>query len=164
MVSVTSVTLHPRRGRIRPSHSTPPLRGWILPCILALGGAGMAAQAADGPPPAPAESVEDIVVTARKLSIEKLIDRTVYSVPSDVQSTFGTLSDVLADIPSIDVDPDGIVSLRGDTHVLILIDGKPAAQFSGSSAGDNLQSLSAKDIERIEVLTTPPAQFKADGA
>ncbi len=132
--------------------------------MLARGGAGMAAQAADGPPPAPAESVEDIVVTARKLSVEKLIDRTVYSVPSDVQSTFGTLSDVLADIPSVDVDPDGIVSLRGDTHVLILIDGKPATQFSGSSAGDNLQSLSAKDIERIEVLTTPPAQFKADGA
>ncbi len=57
----------------------------------------------------------------------------------------------------------GIVSLRGDTKVLILIDGKPSSQFAGSSAGDNLQSIPAKDIERIEVLTTPPAQFKADG-
>jgi outer membrane receptor protein involved in Fe transport len=114
--------------------------------------------------PAPVDTVEAIVVTARKLTVETLIDRKVYSIASDAQSTFGTLSDVLSVIPSVDVDPDGIVSLRGDTNVLILIDGKPSAQFSGSSAGDNLQSIPAKDIERIEVLTTPPAQFKADGA
>jgi outer membrane receptor protein involved in Fe transport len=63
----------------------------------------------------------------------------------------------------VDVDPDGNVSLRGDSNVLILIDGKPSTQFSGSAAGDNLQSIPAKDIERIEVITTPPAQFKADG-
>jgi outer membrane cobalamin receptor len=55
------------------------------------------------------------------------------------------------------------VSLRGDTNVLILIDGKPATRLQGSKAGDNLQSISAQDIERIEVLTTPPAQFKAEG-
>jgi outer membrane receptor protein involved in Fe transport len=62
------------------------------------------------------------------------------------------------------VDPDGIVSLRGDTNVLILIDGKPATQLQGANAGDVLQSMSASDIERIEILTTPPAQFKAEGA
>ncbi len=136
---------------------------WIGLCAPALVVACSAAEAADNPP-APTASVEAIVVTAEKLSVEKLVDRTVYSVTSDVQSTFGTLSDVLSVIPSVDVDPDGIVSLRGDTNVLILIDGKPSTQFSGPSAGDNLQSLSAKDIERIEILTTPPAQFKADGA
>src|SRR5207237_5369831 len=53
---------------------------------------------------------------------------------------------------------------RGDTNVLILIDGKPATQLQGSKAGDNLQSIPASDIERIEVLATPPAQFKAEGA
>lgn len=57
-----------------------------------------------------------------------------------------------------------MVSLRGDTNVLILIDGRPSTQFQGSAAGENLQSLSAADIERIEVLTTPPPQFKAEGA
>ena len=56
------------------------------------------------------------------------------------------------------------MSLRGDAKVLILIDGKPSSQFAGSAAGDNLQSIPAQDIERIEILTTPPAQFKADGA
>jgi outer membrane receptor for ferrienterochelin and colicin len=131
---------------------------------LAAGFAISAANAADETPPAPAAGMESIVVTSKKLFVETLIDRKVYSVTEDAQSTFGTLSDILGVIPSIDVDPDGIVSLRGDTNVLILIDGKPSTQFSGSAAGDNLQSIPAKDIERIEVLTTPPAQFKADGA
>ena len=108
--------------------------------------------------------MQSVVVTAQRLSVETLIDRKVYSVATDVQATFGTVSDVLSAIPSVDVDPDGNVSLRGDSNVLILIDGKPSTRFSGSAAGDNLQSMAAKDIERIEVLTTPPAQFKADGA
>ena len=109
-------------------------------------------------------SIETIVVEGQKLNVESRIDRKIYSVPEDAQSTLGTLSDILSVIPSIDVDPDGVVSLRGDTNVLILIDGKPATQLQGSKAGDNLQSISARDIERIEVLTTPPAQFKAQGA
>jgi outer membrane receptor for ferrienterochelin and colicin len=128
------------------------------------GGSAPAPAASPAPAPGPVDTVDAIVVTARKLTVETLIDRKVYSVASDAQSTFGTLSDVLSVIPSVDVDPDGIVSLRGDSNVLILIDGKPSSQFSGPSAGDNLQSIPAKDIERIEVLTTPPAQFKADGA
>ena len=123
-----------------------------------------AALAADPPAPAPVAATQSVVVTAERLSVETLIDRKVYSVTSDIQSTFGTVSDVLTAIPSVDVDSDGVVSLRGDTSVLILIDGRPSALFSGAAAGDNLQSIPAKDIERIEVVTTPPAQFKADGA
>ena len=137
------------------------VRTCLCACTIAL--ACPIAQAAD-PPPAPDAAMQAVVVKADKLEVETLIDRKVYSVTSDVQSTFGTLSDVLSVIPSVDVDPDGIVSLRGDTNVLILIDGKPSTLFSGPSAGDNLQSIPAKDIERIEILTTPPAQFKADGA
>jgi outer membrane receptor for ferrienterochelin and colicin len=114
-------------------------------------------------PPTPADTLETIVVKSEKLNVESLIDRKVYTVTSDAQSSFGTLSDILSNIPSIDVDPTGIVSLRGDTKVLILIDGKLSNQFSGASAGDALQSIPAKDIERIEVLTNPPAQYKADG-
>ena len=121
------------------------------------------AWAADPQSPAPATTVESIVVTGRKLNVETLIDRKVYSVETDVQSTFGTVSDILSVIPSVDVDPDGGVSLRGDSNVLILVDGRPSTQFSGPSAGDNLQSIPATDIERIEVLTNPPAQYKAEG-
>jgi outer membrane receptor protein involved in Fe transport len=112
----------------------------------------------------PAPSMETVVVQGQKLNVETKIDRKIYTVPEDAQSTLGTLSDILNVIPSVDVDPDGVVSLRGDTNVLILIDGKPAAQLQGANAGDVLQSLSASNIERIEILTTPPAQYKAEGA
>jgi outer membrane receptor for ferrienterochelin and colicin len=134
-----------------------------LLAILAICGAIPNARAADPPVAGPAAPVESIVVTANKLNVETLIDRKVYTVATDLQSTFGSVSDVLGIIPSVDVDADGVVSLRGDSNVLILIDGRPSAQFSGPSAGDNLQSIPAKDIERIEVITNPPAQFKADG-
>ena len=131
---------------------------------MVLSAASSNAAAADPPAPPPSAPVESVVVTAQKLAVETLIDRKVYSIATDVQATFGTVSDVLSAIPSVDVDPDGNVSLRGDSSVLILIDGKPSTQLSGSAAGDNLQSIPAKDIERIEVMTTPPAQFKAEGA
>jgi len=96
--------------------------------------------------------------------VQSFIDRKVYTLTDNLQANFGTLSNVLTDIPSVNVDPDGIVSLRGDSHVLILIDGKPSPLFSGSNAGDNLQSFPAANIERIEVITTPPPQYRAAGA
>jgi outer membrane receptor protein involved in Fe transport len=118
------------------------------------------ASAADNTPP----PLETLVVEGKRLGVETKIDRKIYTVPDDAQSTLGNLGDILNVIPSVDVDPDGIVSLRGDTNVLVLIDGKPATQLQGANAGDVLQSMSASDIERIEILTTPPAQFKAEGA
>lgn len=121
------------------------------------------AAAADDPQPPASKPLATVVVKAEKLNVETRVDRKIYTVTDDAQSTFGTLSDILSVIPSVDIDPDGAVSLRGDSNVLILIDGKPSTQFQGSAAGDNLQSISAKDIERIEILTTPPAQFKAEG-
>ena len=123
-----------------------------------------ASLAAESPPAPQADSLETIVVQGQKLDIETKIDRKIYTIPADAQSALGNLSDILNVIPSIDVDPTGILSLRGDTNVLVLINGKPATQLQGSKAGDNLQSMSARDIDRIEVLTTPPAQFKAEGA
>jgi outer membrane receptor protein involved in Fe transport len=139
--------------------------GIAIPKIAACGGLLILIPVAALPAAAdtPAPAIETVVVQGQKLNIETKIDRKIYSVPEDAQSTLGTLSDILSVIPSVDVDPDGLVSLRGDTNVLILIDGKPATQLQGSKAGDNLQSISARDIERIEILTIPPAQFKAEG-
>jgi outer membrane receptor for ferrienterochelin and colicin len=119
--------------------------------------------AAETPPPPASDSVATIVVQGQKLNVESKIDRKIYTVPEDALGSVGTLSDVLSVVPSIDIDPDGILSLRGDTHVLVLIDGKPATQLQGSKAGDTLQSISAMDIERIEVMTTPPVQYKSEG-
>src|SRR5581483_10467994 len=121
------------------------------------------AVAADSPPPS-VPPTDSVVVTSRRLPVQTFIDRKVYSMTDDLQASFGTLSNVLTDIPSVNVDPDGIVTLRGDSHVVILIDGKPSALFSGSNAGENLQSFPAANIERIEVITNPPPQYRAAGA
>lgn len=109
----------------------------------------------------PAQSVE---VTARKLPVQNLIDRKVYSVAEDLQGVTGSAADILDRIPSVEVDGDGNLTLRGDTNVLILVDGRPVAQLSGATAGTWLQQFPANDIDKIEVMTTPPAQYKVDGS
>ena len=116
-----------------------------------------------GPAPIP-QSLQPIVITARKSPVLRLIDRTVYDVTTDLQSTTGTAADILNELPSVEVDADGIVTLRGDSNVTILIDGKPSAQLSGAAAGDGLFQLPASEIEKVEIITNPPAQFKANGA
>src|SRR5882757_1852508 len=133
---------------------------WAIP-FASVSGIGFSA---DNPAASNPDSVATILVQGQKLNVESKIDRKIYTIPDEAVGSVGSLSDVLSVIPSIDVDPDGVLSLRGDTHVLVLIDGKPATQLQGSKAGDALQSISAADIERIEVLTTPPAQYKSEGA
>jgi outer membrane receptor protein involved in Fe transport len=104
------------------------------------------------------------VVTGAAPKQQILLDRTVYSVSADLQTTTGTAADVLNQIPSVDVDADGNLTLRGDPNVTVLIDGKPSAQFSGTSRGFSLQQVPARNIDRIEVMTNPPAQYKAQGS
>ena len=113
---------------------------------------------------APATGVQELVVTGQRPLTQTLIDRKVYTITSDLQATSGSAAEVLNTVPSVAVDADGNVSLRGDGNVTILVDGKPSAQFSGATAGLSLQQFPASDIDRIEVLTSPPAQFKASGS
>jgi outer membrane receptor protein involved in Fe transport len=126
------------------------------------------ARAQAGPPAPraarPATSVEEVVVTAQAPPTQALIDRKVYTVAGDLQATSGSAAEILNTVPSVAVDADGNVSLRGDSNVTVLVDGKPSAQFSGASRGLSLLQFPASDIERVEVLTNPPAQFKAEGS
>jgi outer membrane receptor protein involved in Fe transport len=119
--------------------------------------------AASTPAATPVAEGEQVVVTANRLAVQNLVDRKVYSIAADLQSLTGTVSDVLSAIPSVQLDVDGNISLRGDSNVTVLIDGRPSAQLQGSSVGDILQQMPANEIERIEVITNPPAQFKAEG-
>jgi outer membrane receptor for ferrienterochelin and colicin len=112
----------------------------------------------------PDSMTEAIVVKSTRPTVRNLIDRKVYEVSVDLQSTMGTAADVLNKIPSVEVDADGAVSLRGNTKVTILVDGKPSAELTGAYAGDGLLNFPASDIERIEVLNNPPPQFKAEGS
>lgn len=134
------------------------LAGLALGCCWA-----GAAEAQDQPAAPPA--VEGVTVTASSgVGPQTRIDRQVYSVARDLQSSSGTAADILSEIPSIDVDPDGNVTLRGDANVTILVDGKPSAEFAGATRGLSLQQFPASEIDHIEVLTAPPAQYKAEGS
>jgi outer membrane receptor protein involved in Fe transport len=104
------------------------------------------------------------VVTGVRQRVRKLPDRTVYSLGQDVQATTGSAADVLNQLPSVEVGIDGNLALRGDGRVTILVDGKPSAQLSGSAAGLGLQQFPASEIDRIEVIPNPSAEFKAAGS
>jgi len=90
------------------------------------------------------------------------IDRKVYNVGKEIQSTAGSAGDLLQNVPSVDVDIDGNVSLRGSDNVLILINGRTSA-LMGRSRAEVLQQLPASEIEKIEVITNPSAKYKPDG-
>ncbi|WP_426193948.1 TonB-dependent receptor domain-containing protein [Massilia sp. DWR3-1-1] len=87
------------------------------------------------------------------------IDRQVYDVRSDVSSSNGSAADALNNVPSVAVDPDGTVTLRGSSNVQILVDGKPSAMLQGDNRGAGLQAMAADDIESVEVINNPGAQF-----
>jgi outer membrane receptor protein involved in Fe transport len=91
------------------------------------------------------------------------IDRQVYDVKSDVNSSNGSAADALGNVPSVGVDPDGTVSLRGSTNVQILVDGKPSAMLQGDNRGPVLQAMPAEDIDSVEVINNPGAEFGNEG-
>lgn len=109
---------------------------------------------------ASSEAADEIVVRALRRDESAQIDRKIYRVETDILSFTGSAADVLNKIPSLDVDADGAVSLRGDFNVTILIDGKP----SGLTGGDALTQILGADIARVEVMNNPPAEFKAEGS
>ena len=109
-----------------------------------------------------AANMNEVVVIAKKSLLNTSIDRKVYSVSQDIMAQSGTASDVLKNIPSVEVDIDGNVSLRGSTAVMILINGRPSP-LMGKTRAEVLQQFPANSIERIEVITNPSARYKPDG-
>lgn len=108
------------------------------------------------------ELLDAVDVTAQQTFVQNGIDRKVYNVGQVATADGGNASDVLAQIPSIDVDIDGNVSLRGSGNVTILVDGRPST-ISGGSRAEILKQLPAGSIENIEVITNPSAKYDPDG-
>ncbi|EJL28256.1 outer membrane receptor for ferrienterochelin and colicin [Caulobacter sp. AP07] len=134
----------------------------LLPSTLALAEAPVAK-----PAPKPGESataVESVTVTSDANALRTSIDRRSYSVGNDLMAKTGSISDALRNIPSVEVDVQGNVSLRGDPNVTILIDGKPSGMFAGEGRGDALQQMPADQIDRVEVMTNPSAAYRPDGS
>jgi outer membrane receptor protein involved in Fe transport len=116
-------------------------------------------------PPANGHTVDTITVTgAAPQEVETSIDKKSYTIGKDLAATSGSIADALKDLPSVEVDPQGTLSLRGDPNVTILVDGKPSASFDGAGRVDALQQLPADQIERIEVITNPSAALNPEGS
>ncbi|MFN3669755.1 MAG: TonB-dependent receptor domain-containing protein [Brevundimonas sp.] len=120
----------------------------------------------DAAPEAEAEAatLDEVVVQSRATDVRTSIDSVSYSLADDLQAQAGTLAEALRNIPSVEVDPDGNVSLRGDANVTILIDGRPSTQFNGPSRGQMVQQIPASQYARIEVMTNPSAAYSPEGS
>ena len=101
-------------------------------------------------------------ITTNKKVLETTFDKKVYNVSEDLTSRNGSVNDVLNNIPSVDVDQNGNISLRGDGNVTILIDGRPSV-MTGNSAQSLLDALPANMVERIELVTNPSSKYDPDG-
>lgn len=109
-------------------------------------------------------TVDEVVVAIEADGVRTSIDSVSYSLANDLQATTGSLADALRNIPSVDVDPQGGVSLRGDGNVTILVDGRPSGILSGPGRGQALLQLPADQYARIEVMTNPSAAYSPEGS
>ncbi|NQX81951.1 MAG: TonB-dependent receptor [Flavobacteriaceae bacterium] len=102
----------------------------------------------------------EVTVRAEKSQTVFKLDKRVFNVGKDLSSTGSSALEILDNVPSVDVNIEGVISLRGSTGVQILINGKPSVVASSNALG----SITADMIERIEVITNPSAKYDAEGS
>lgn len=109
-----------------------------------------------------AQNLQEVVVQAEKSSMELALDKKIFNVGKDLANAGGNASDILSNIPSVSVDGEGNVKLRGSDNVRILIDGKPSGLVS-FKGGAGLQQLQGSLVDKVEVITNPSARYEAEG-
>lgn len=107
-------------------------------------------------PPIQLETVE---IKNEKSTVEHKLDKKIFNVGTDLISKGGSALDILNNVPSVTVNSDGAVSLRGNSGVRILINGKPSVL----SANNGLEQIPSESIEKIEVITNPSSKYDAEG-
>jgi len=107
-------------------------------------------------------NLDEVTVSAERTVMELQLDKKVYNIGKDLSNLGGSAADLLANLPSMEVDVDGNVLLRGSENVQILIDGKPSGLIGLSGTG-GLQQLQGNLIDRVEVITNPSARYDAEG-
>ncbi|SHG28163.1 TonB-dependent receptor domain-containing protein [Chryseobacterium vrystaatense] len=104
--------------------------------------------------------LQEVSVTGQRSSVSLKLDKKVFEVGKDVLSQSGAVTDLLNIVPSVSVSPAGAISLRGNTNVLVLIDGRR----TGLTQGNALEQVPADQVERVEVITNPSSRFDAAGS
>jgi hypothetical protein len=108
------------------------------------------------------EALDAVEVIAERTTVEIRLDKKIYNVGKDLTVSGGTVTDVLDNVPSVSVDVEGNVALRGNDNVQILINGKPSG-LVGLNSTDALRQLPAESIEKVEVITSPSARYESEG-
>jgi ferric enterobactin receptor len=107
-------------------------------------------------------ALKEVVVTAKKEALQNIDGKKVFSVNQSLVSKGGNAADLLQNVPTLQIDGNGNVSLRGSSGVKVLIDGKPSVIADGDIT-QILQSIPASAIESIEVIPNPSAKYDANG-
>lgn len=110
-----------------------------------------------------AKQLNEVTVTGQRATMKLEVDRKSFDVGQLISNAGQSASDVLDNVPSIEVDNDGNVSLRGNSSVEVWINGK-ASGLTSDNRAQILQQLPAESIERIEVIDNPSAKFSAEGS
>jgi outer membrane receptor protein involved in Fe transport len=105
------------------------------------------------------QQLEGVELSGEKATVGLSLDKKVFNAGKDILSSNGSLSEVLDNVPSVTVDVDGAVALRGNTNVTLLINGKPSVLV----ANNGLEQIMAEQIERVEVITNPSSNMQAQG-
>lgn len=108
------------------------------------------------------QMLQEVKVKGQREQVVMSLDKNIFNVSEDLSRIGGSAQDVLDNIPSVTVDVDGNVSLRGSGNVRILVNGKQSG-LVGISSADALRQLSSNMIERVEVVTNPSARYDAEG-
>ena len=106
--------------------------------------------------------LQDVEVVGQGSSMRFELDKKVFTVDQNIASAGASVTDILENIPSVDVDQEGTISLRNSEDVEIWINGKPAG-LNSENRGQVLQQMPAGTIEKIEIITNPSAKFSPEG-
>ena len=109
-----------------------------------------------------ASNLDEVELVSERTTVEIRLDKRIYNVGKDITVRGGSVSDVLDNVPSVSVDVEGVISLRGNDNVRILINGKPSG-LVGLSGPEGLRQIPAESIEKVEVVTSPSARYDAAG-
>lgn len=109
-----------------------------------------------------AKEIDEVEVVTDRSQMELKLDKRVFNIEQDLANAGSNAAEILDNIPSVQVDVEGNISLRGSQNVRVLIDGKPST-ITGTSSADVLRQFQGSMIERIEVITIPSARYDAEG-
>lgn len=107
-------------------------------------------------------NLDEVIIISEKSTVDLRLDKKIYNIGKDMTVKGGTASDVLDNVPAVNIDPEGTISLRGNESVRILIDGKPS-ELIGLNDVNALRQLPSDAIEKVEVITSPSARYDSEG-